>query len=200
MPTADRGLADVAADAATGAASPAELHDAFLTATVYRERPGHPGFRALGPPGAGVVPVYSSAAQLALARGPVDWFAMPGRDLLAELPAGYDLLLDMAGPAPLRLATAALRRLPGLRCGDAEITAVVDHQFAEPDRYVGSLGQLTGEVRFGAEHHVAFTGGGRDWAARAEAGERPSPGTVSTSLVAGAPLRHGAARHAPRNL
>lgn len=106
MTTAARSLADVAA----GAASPAELHEAFLAARVYCERGERPGFRALGAPGDGVVPVYSSPEQLALARGTVDWFAMTGADLLTELPDGYDLLLDMGGSAPLRLRTDALTR------------------------------------------------------------------------------------------
>ncbi len=110
MTTAARSLADVAADVATGAGSAVELHEAFLAATVYCERGERLGFRALGETGAGVVPVYSSVEQLALARGTVDWFAMTGADLFTELPEGYDLLLDMGGTAPLRLRTDAVRR------------------------------------------------------------------------------------------
>jgi hypothetical protein len=109
----DRSLADVAAAVAAGTADAAELHAAFLAATVYGERRGDssgPGFRALGEPGAGVVPVFSSVEQLALARGTVAWFACTGADLLTELPAGYDLLLDMGGAQPLRLRPAALSR------------------------------------------------------------------------------------------
>jgi hypothetical protein len=108
--TAARSLADVAADVAAGAATAAELHEALLAGTVYCERGERPGFRALGTPGDGVVPVYSSPEQLALARGTVDWFAMTGADLLTELPDGYNLLLDMGGSAPLRLRTDALDR------------------------------------------------------------------------------------------
>jgi hypothetical protein len=105
--TTARSLAEIAADTPP---DPAALHAAFLAATVYCERGDRPGFRALGEPGAGVVPVFSSIEQLALARGTVDWFATTGADLLSELPAGYDLLLDMGGPAPLRLRPSALRR------------------------------------------------------------------------------------------
>lgn len=101
-------LADVAADVALGDAGPHELHRAFLDSVVYCERAGGPGFRALGPAGAGVVPVFSSPEQLALARGTVEWFAVTGAQLLDLLPAGYDLLLDLAGPAPLRLRPSAL--------------------------------------------------------------------------------------------
>jgi hypothetical protein len=108
--TAARSLADVAAGVAAGAATAAELHEALLATTVYCERGERPGFLALGTPGGGVVPVYSSPEQLALARGTVDWFAMTGADLLTELPDGYDLLLDMGGSAPLRLRTDALAR------------------------------------------------------------------------------------------
>ena len=111
--TTDRSLADVAAAVAAGTADATELHAAFLAATVWCERDrdaGRPGFRALGEPGAGVVPVYSSVEQLALARGTVAWFACTGADLLTELPAGYDVLLDMGGTSPLRLRPDVLRR------------------------------------------------------------------------------------------
>jgi hypothetical protein len=96
--------------ASSGQAAPQALHDAFLTATVYCERGETPGFRGLGPQGAGLIPVYTSVEQLALARGPVPWFALTGADLLEQLPAGYDLLLDPGGEAPLRLRPAALTR------------------------------------------------------------------------------------------
>lgn len=95
-----------------GRAGPAELHAAFLAAQIFCERGDELGFRALGEPGSGVVPVFSSADQLALARGPVPWFALSGSDLLELLPRGYDLLLDSGGSAPLRLRPAALVRRP----------------------------------------------------------------------------------------
>jgi hypothetical protein len=96
-------LADTARDVALGVADSRRLHEVFLDATVYCERGSDPSFRALGVPDAGVVPVFSSVDQLALARGPVRWFSMTGADVLAQLPAGYDLVLDIAGPHPLRL-------------------------------------------------------------------------------------------------
>jgi hypothetical protein len=109
-----RSLADVARDVAAGAATPADLHAAFLTSTVYCERATgpdvEPGFRALGAAGHGLVPVYSSPEQLALARGTVAWFALTGSEVLDLLPAGYDVLLDQGGAAPLRLHPAALTR------------------------------------------------------------------------------------------
>lgn len=107
-------LADVARDVALKAVAPSRLHEVFLTAVVYCERGTDPGFQALGAPRAGVVPVFSSPDQLALARGTVPWFSMTGADLLDQLPPGYDLVLDMAGPAPLRLRAEALSSRPAL--------------------------------------------------------------------------------------
>lgn len=100
-------LADAARDVALGVADLRPLHEAFLAATVFCERGADPGFRALGVPDAGIVPVFSSVEQLALARGTVGWFSLTGADLLAQLPAGYDLVLDIAGPYPLRLHPGA---------------------------------------------------------------------------------------------
>ena len=100
-------LADTARDVASGVADSRRLHEAFLVATVYCERGADPGFRALGAPGAGVVPVFSSVEQLALARGPVRWFSTAGADLLAQLSAGSALVLDIAGQHPLRLCPGA---------------------------------------------------------------------------------------------
>jgi hypothetical protein len=105
---ASRSLADVARDVAAGGATPIELYAAFLNSTVYCERGERPGFRAMGAAGAGLIPIYTTLEQLALARGAVDWFAVTGTELLRLLPAGYDLLLDQAGSAPLRLRPAAL--------------------------------------------------------------------------------------------
>lgn len=107
-------LADVARDVALGAAPPETLHEVFLTATVYCQRGSVPGFRALGAPRSGVVPVFSSPEQLGLASGTVPWFAMTGTDLLDQLPPGYDLVLDIAGPTPLRLRATALSARPAV--------------------------------------------------------------------------------------
>ena len=104
-----RPLAEVAADVAAGGAGAEELHAAFLAATVYCEAGDAPGFVAVGPPGAGLIPVFSSEAELARARGAVAWFSTTGADLLSQVPEGYDLGLDLAGDAPLKLRPAALR-------------------------------------------------------------------------------------------
>jgi hypothetical protein len=109
--TPPRALADVAHDVAAGAASAAELHDVLLATTIYCERGSRPGFEALGVPGEGAVCIYTSPAQLAVARGTVPWFSLTGADLLDLLPAGYDLLLDLGSEVPLRLSVSALDRL-----------------------------------------------------------------------------------------
>jgi SseB protein N-terminal domain len=103
-------LADAVRDVVAGVAGPADLHAAFRGATIYCERGPAPGFRALGPAGAGVVPVFSSPEQVALARGTVGWFSLPGAELLDLLPEGYDVVLDIGGDTPLRLRPAALDR------------------------------------------------------------------------------------------
>lgn len=94
-----------------------QLHEAFLVAVVFCERGTDPGFRALGVRDAGVVPVFSSVEQLALACGAVPWFSMTGADLLDQLPTGYDVMLDIAGAAPLRLRTSALTAKPMIQLG-----------------------------------------------------------------------------------
>jgi hypothetical protein len=105
-------LADTARDVAQGMADSRRLHEVFLVAVVFCERGADPGFLALGVPHAGVVPVFSSVEQLALARGTVPWFSLTGSDLLDQLPPGYDLVLDIAGPTPLRLRPGALTPRP----------------------------------------------------------------------------------------
>jgi len=107
-------LADVARDVSVGAASPQQLHRAFLDSVVYCERGETPGFRALGAPRAGMIAVFSSPDQLALARGAVGWFSLAGADLFDLMPPGYDLVLDMAGPTPLRLRPGAMTRRAAL--------------------------------------------------------------------------------------
>ena len=103
-------MADVAAEVASGQSTPQELHEIFLTATVFCEAGEGPGFVAVGSPGAGLVPVFSSERELLRARGPVRWFATTGADVLGLLPEGYDVVLDMAGDSPLRLRPAAVER------------------------------------------------------------------------------------------
>jgi hypothetical protein len=102
-------LADTARDVALGVADSERLHEVFVSSTVFCERGAVPGFRALGVPQAGVVPVFSSGA--------VGWFSMTGADLLTQLPPGYDVILDIAGPQPLRLRTGATSVLATVSLG-----------------------------------------------------------------------------------
>lgn len=98
-----------------GEASPQELFDVFLAATVYCQRPDRPGFLAIGEENAGAIPVFSSLEFLGRYAGECNWFSTTGEDLLDLLPTGYDLLLDATGPHPLRLNSAAWRSRPGLQ-------------------------------------------------------------------------------------
>lgn len=104
-------VAGIAHGVVTGAASAVQLHEALIGATIYCERADTPGFLAWGDGGHGLVPAFTSPAQLALARGDVPYFAVLGVDLLNLLPEGYDLLLDIAGDVPLRLSMDAVGRV-----------------------------------------------------------------------------------------
>lgn len=101
-------LRRAAAGVAAGTATAHDLHRVLLTATLWCEAPESPGFVAQGRPPQAVVAIYSSPEQLAAHRGPVRWFSTTGADLLGLMPAGYDLVLDPAGPAPLRIRPSAL--------------------------------------------------------------------------------------------
>jgi hypothetical protein len=92
----------------------AELPADFETATVYVQRvpgpSGRPAVAALGLPGAGYVPMFSSLATLELHAGECDWASATGRDLLQLVPDGYGIVLDPAGPHPAGLPASALGR------------------------------------------------------------------------------------------
>ncbi len=99
-------LVDAAAAAVTGTIGVHELMAVLRASTVYCEAPDRPGVMTAETPSGPVVPVYTSLAQLAAARGPVAWFSTTGGDLLPQLPAGHDMLLDPAGPSPVLLRAA----------------------------------------------------------------------------------------------
>lgn len=98
-----------------GDASLQELLDAWLTATVYCSRPQRPGVLVAEVDGGQVVGVCTSLEALARFAGEGDWFSTTGADLLSQLPAEVDIVLDPAGPHPLRLRPSALRARPRLR-------------------------------------------------------------------------------------
>src|SRR5690349_5292548 len=85
---------------AEGVGSPRELREVFLSARLYCQAAERPGVLALGEPGAGVVPVFTSLDGLTAyvtTRGETEgarWFSTLGEDLLTLLPTGYGLLID----------------------------------------------------------------------------------------------------------
>ena len=91
-----------------------EFHQALLTGTVFLQAGDRPGLMAFGKPPEGMVLVWTSEAELARSVGEGAWFSTTGADLLSLLPSGYDLLLDPAGDAALRLRPSALRRNPAV--------------------------------------------------------------------------------------
>jgi hypothetical protein len=80
-PSRPRPLAEVARDIKRGAATPQDLFEAFVEATVYSPAPPRPGVRVLGWKGEQVVPVFSSEAELAKFMGTTRWFSTDGLDL-----------------------------------------------------------------------------------------------------------------------
>ena len=84
---------------------------------MFCEAGERPGFLAVGSPGDGFIPVFSSEAELARARGAVKWFSTTGADLYGLVPNGYDLLLDVAGLAPLRLSPSAVEGTAAAEAG-----------------------------------------------------------------------------------
>jgi SseB protein N-terminal domain len=103
-------ILEAVAALAEGTGGADALHDAFLAATFYCEAGDRPGFQAVNSPDGPAVPVFTSLGQLALARGAVAWFSTTGVDILDLLPPGLDLIVDGAGPHPVRLHPAALAR------------------------------------------------------------------------------------------
>lgn len=153
------------------ARSPNALRAAFHTATFYCECGERPGFRALGEPGRGVIPVFTSPRELALARGTASWFAQPGADLLAHLPVGYGLLLDVGGPAPLRLAGAGHGPAGVLR--------------------VAPVREVVTDVRYGELHDVPLGGGAPTWRSWRAAARGRDTGEAGPELLCAVDGRTG---------
>ncbi|WP_436787587.1 SseB family protein [Yinghuangia sp. YIM S10712] len=108
------GLLDEIAKLLEGDGDPSALAAALLRTRLYCVRPEHVGFAAVGPAGAGFVPMFTSLEQLALfAEEPCDWFSAPGADLLRLLPDGYDIAVDLGGVMPVRLHAALWRESAG---------------------------------------------------------------------------------------
>lgn len=103
-------FSDVARAFDAGEVDAHAVHDAFLQSRFWCEAGDRPGLQALGAPGAGVVPAFTSEAELVRARGAVRWFSTTGGDLLDLLPDRYELVVDIQSEAPLRLRSAAVQR------------------------------------------------------------------------------------------
>jgi hypothetical protein len=108
-------LARAAALFATGHLDSVAFAAAFATGEVYAVRPpppAPPGLVAVGEPGAGHVLVFTSVDEMARRAGECDWLRTTGDDLLALVPDGYGLVVDVAGDHPLALPASALHRGP----------------------------------------------------------------------------------------
>jgi hypothetical protein len=102
----DRPFSEIARAFGAGAAAAEAVYEAFLRARFWCEAGDRPGVEALSDE----VPIFTSEAELARARGPVRWFSTTGADLLDLSRGDHQLLVDMNGPAPLRLRPGAVRR------------------------------------------------------------------------------------------
>lgn len=107
-------LLDEIAKLVEGDGDPPALAAALSRTRLYCVRLEHVGFAAVGPAGAGFVPMFTSLEQLALFAGePCDWFSGPGADLVRLLPQGYDIAVDLGGVMPVRLHAALWRENAG---------------------------------------------------------------------------------------
>ncbi len=119
---AQTSLAQAAALFAAGQLDSAAFAAAFATGEVYAVRPpppAPPGLVAVGEPGAGHVLAFTSLDEMARRAGECDWLRTTGDDLLALVPDGYGLVVDVAGDHPLALPASALHRGP-VRDGRAD--------------------------------------------------------------------------------
>ena len=108
-------LARAATAFADGHLDSAAFAAEFATGQVYAVRPPPPeppGLVAVGEPGRGHVLAFTSLDELARQAGECDWLRTTGDDLLALVPDGYGVVVDVAGDHPLALPASALRRGP----------------------------------------------------------------------------------------
>jgi hypothetical protein len=105
----DRPLADVATELKQGRASVTALFETFVRSRLYLPRPPKPGFVIMEFRGRPVVAVFSSELELARFAGRIQWFSTDGFDLLHALPAGLQLVLDIASPHRLQIDPSSVR-------------------------------------------------------------------------------------------
>lgn len=111
---ASSNFASVARRWLDGTVGPEELHQAFLRSTFLLQAGERPGLMAWGTPPEGLIPVWASERELARSLGAAAWLSVAGPDLLALLPAGYDIIVDPSGSAPVLLRVSTLRRDPAV--------------------------------------------------------------------------------------
>ena len=104
-----RVLADVARDSKRGVATPQELFDAFLSATLYWPAPKARGIPVIRLGDGLVAPLFSSEAELIKVSGRGNWLAATGLEVLSIIPAGVTIGLDIGSDHRLQLDPAAAR-------------------------------------------------------------------------------------------
>jgi hypothetical protein len=108
-PRATRSLRDVARDSKRGKATPQELFDAFVAATLYWPEPKVQGLPVIRIRGDLVAPVFSSEAELIKVSGGGKWLSACGLDVLSLMPEGVTIGLDIGSDHRLQLDPSAVR-------------------------------------------------------------------------------------------
>ena len=100
-------------------------------------------------------------------------------------------LSELAADAPTDAASVSSSAAgPALRAGDVSISAVIEHELADPEGFVGPTDEVSDSVRYGADHAVAFAGGAAGgeastgWTDWAGAGESRQLGAVEPAAMA----------------
>ena len=105
---AERSLGDVAPAAKRGAATPHELFDAFVSATLYWPAPKRRGIPVITIRGDLVAALTSSEDELIKVSGRGRWHAAAGLDVLSLVPAGVTIGLDIGSDHRLQRDPAAV--------------------------------------------------------------------------------------------
>jgi len=105
----DTSLEVVARRFKSGEAVSEELTLSFAIASLYCRRDESPGFLAVGAPGKGLVPMYSSREKLFASEGECLYFRGHGYYLAGLIPTGYGILLDLGCDSELVLESWALK-------------------------------------------------------------------------------------------
>jgi hypothetical protein len=96
-----------------------DLHEfarRFLVSRVYALCPVVPGPFVMSRPGkAAIAPVWSTTRALRRVMGNCDWLACTGEDLVVQLPAGVEVLIDAGMPFPVVVPSGILPPRPFVR-------------------------------------------------------------------------------------